>query len=45
MARQGLDATGYALDLTKATRFIGVFDLAYKNKSDTGVPRQDGYEI
>ena len=45
MARQGLDATGYALELTKATRFIGVFDLAYRNKSDTGVPRQNGYEI
>ena len=45
MARQGLDATGYALDLTKITRFIGVFDLAYKNKSETGVPRQNGYEI
>ena len=45
MARQGLDATGYALGLTKATRFIGVFDLAYKNKSDSGVPRQNGYEI
>ena len=40
MARQGLDATGYALELTKATRFIWVFDLAYKNKTDTGVPRR-----
>ncbi|MEO6064342.1 MAG: TolC family protein, partial [Lysobacterales bacterium] len=45
MARQGLDATGYALELTKVTRFIGVFDLAYKNKSETGLPRQNGYEI
>ena len=45
LARQGLEATGYALELTQATRFIGVFDLAYKNKSDTGVPRQNGYEI
>ena len=45
MARQGLDATGYALELTRITRFIGVFELAYKNKNDTGVPRQNGYEI
>jgi outer membrane protein TolC len=45
LARQGLDATGYALELTRVTRFIGVFDLAYKNKSDSGVPRQNGYEI
>ncbi len=45
MARQVLDATGYALELTSVTRFVGVFDLAYRNKNDTGVPRQDGYEI
>ncbi|MEO8302889.1 MAG: TolC family protein [Betaproteobacteria bacterium] len=45
MARQGLDATGYALELTRATRFIGLFDLAYRNKSDTGSPLQKGYEI
>lgn len=45
LARQGLEATGYALDLTKVTRFVGVFDLAYRNKSDTGAPRQNGYEI
>ncbi|MEO8347038.1 MAG: TolC family protein [Betaproteobacteria bacterium] len=45
MARQGLEATGNALELTNATRFVGVFDLAYKNKSDTGVPRQNGYEV
>lgn len=45
MARQGLDATVYALGLTRATRFVNVFDLAYKNKSDAGVPRRNGYEI
>ena len=45
LARRGLDATAYALDLTRANRWINVFDLAYKNQSDAGVPRRDGYEI
>jgi outer membrane protein TolC len=45
LARQGLDATGFALGLTKATRFVSVFDVAYKNKSDTGASLQSGYEI
>jgi len=45
MARQGLDATGYALELTRVTRFVSVFELAYKNKSERGDPRQNGYEI
>jgi outer membrane protein TolC len=45
MARQGLDATVYALGLARATRFVNVFDLAYKNKSDAGIPRRNGYEI
>jgi outer membrane protein TolC len=45
LARQGLDATGFALGLTKATRFVSVFDAAYKNKSDTGASLQSGYEV
>ncbi|MEO8752809.1 MAG: TolC family protein [Casimicrobiaceae bacterium] len=45
MARQGLDATVYALGLTRATRFVNVFDLAYRNKNDAGAPRRNGYEI
>ena len=45
MARQGLDATGYALGLTQATRWISVFDLTYRNQSDAGIGRRNGYEI
>ena len=45
MARQGLDATGYALGLTQATRWISVFDLTYRNQSDAGIARRNGYEI
>ena len=45
MARQGLEATGYALGLTNANRWLNVFDVAYRNQSDAGVPRRNGYEI
>jgi len=45
MARQGMEATGYALGLTKAHRWLNVFDVAYRNQSDAGVPRRNGYEI
>jgi outer membrane protein TolC len=45
MARRGVDATASALGLTRATRFINVFEAGYVNKSQTGVPRENGYEI
>jgi len=45
MARRSADATASSLGLTRATRFINVFALGYANKSQTGEPRQDGYEI
>jgi outer membrane protein TolC len=45
MARQGLEATGFALGLTNANRWIGIFDFAYRNQSDAGVPRRNGYEL
>ncbi len=38
-------ATAAALGLTRATAFINVFDAGYKNKSATGKPRENGYEI
>lgn len=45
MAKRDAEATASALGLTKATRFINVLDAGYQNKSQTGSPRQNGYEI
>jgi outer membrane protein TolC len=45
MARRSVDATAKSLGLTKATRFINVLEVGYANKSQTGEPRQNGYEI
>jgi outer membrane protein TolC len=45
LARRNAEATASALGLTKATRFINVLDAGYRNKSETGNPRQNGYEI
>lgn len=45
IARQGASATAAALGLTRATGFINVFELGYANKSQSGAPRQNGYEI
>ncbi len=44
-ARRDTEATAAALGLTKATGFINVFDAGYANKSTTGLPRQNGYQI
>ena len=45
MARRDADATAKALGLTRATGFINVLDAGYANKSETGKPRQNGYEV
>jgi outer membrane protein TolC len=45
IARQDAEATAQALGLTRATRFINVFDAGYANKSTTGAARQNGYEV
>ena len=45
IARQDAQATAKALGLTKATGFINVFDAGYINKSTTGAPRENGYEV
>lgn len=45
MAKRDAHATASALGLTKATRFINVLDAGYTNKSETGEPRANGYEI
>ena len=45
MARRDAEATASSLGLTRATGFINVFDAGYANKSQTGQPRENGYEI
>ena len=44
-ARRETEAMAAALGLTKATGFINVFDAGYTNKSTTGLPRENGYQI
>jgi len=45
MARRGAEATASALGLTRATGVVNVFEAGYINKSQTGAPRENGYEI
>lgn len=45
MAKRDAASTADALGLTKATRFVNVLDAGYINKSETGRPRSNGYEI
>jgi outer membrane protein TolC len=45
MARRSVEATARSLGLGKATRFINVLELGYVDKSVSGAPRSDGYEI
>lgn len=45
MAKRDVEATASALGLTKMTGFINVFDAGYINKSESGKPRANGYEI
>ncbi len=44
-ARRDTEAMADALGLTKATGFINVFDAGYANKSSTGLPRENGYQV
>jgi outer membrane protein TolC len=45
MAKRAAEHTARSLGLTKTTRFINVLELGYQNKSATGEPRANGYEI
>ena len=45
IAKRNTEAAAKSLGLTKATRFINVLAVGYQNKSETGLPRSDGYEI
>ena len=44
-ARRDTEATAAALGLTRATGFISVFDAGYANKSTSGLPRENGYQV
>jgi outer membrane protein TolC len=44
-ARRSAESTARSLGLTRATRFVNVLDIGYQNKSVTGEPRANGYEI
>ncbi|TCS33111.1 outer membrane protein TolC [Paucimonas lemoignei] len=45
IAKRGVESTARALGLSQASRFINVLDIGYINKSETGTPRGNGYEI
>jgi outer membrane protein TolC len=45
MAKRDTEAMAANLGLSKATRFINVFEAGYTNESNTGEKRQNGYEI
>ena len=45
VARRNAEATARNLGLTRTTGFINVFEIGYANKSETGSPRSNGYEI
>jgi outer membrane protein TolC len=45
MARRDAEASARALGLTKVSGFINVLDAGYINKSETGQPRANGYEV
>lgn len=44
-ARRATESTARSLGLTRATRVVNVLELGYQNKSTSGEPRADGYEI
>jgi outer membrane protein TolC len=45
MAKRSTESVAHSLGLTRATRFVNVLHLGYQNKSVTGEPRANGYEI
>lgn len=45
IARRDAEATASALGLTRTTRFVNVLDAGYLNKSTSGAPRENGYEV
>ena len=44
-SKRDTQASASALGLTRATGFINVLDAGYANKSTTGQPRENGYQV
>ena len=44
-ARSDADALARSLGLTKATRFINLLEVGFQSNSETGQPRQRGWEV
>lgn len=44
-ARRSTESTARSLGLTRATRLVNVLELGYANKSVSGEPRANGYEV
>lgn len=44
-AKRATESLATSLGLTKTTRFVNVLDLSYLNNSESGKPRETGYEI
>jgi outer membrane protein TolC len=45
MAKRTTEATAKSLGLTRTTRFVNALELGYQNKSETDIPRSNGYEV
>jgi outer membrane protein TolC len=45
MAKRDVDATARSLGLNNATRFANALDVGYQNKSQTGTPNEQGFEV
>lgn len=45
MAKRAAASTASAYGLTRATRFVNVLEVGYTNKSESGSPRANGFEI
>ncbi|CAN5298491.1 TolC family protein [soil metagenome] len=45
LARQSAATLADSWGLTRATRFVNVLDAGWRNKSESGSPRLDGYQI
>lgn len=45
MARLSAAATARSLGLTRATRLVNVLEVGYQNKSESGRPRSNGFEV
>lgn len=45
LARRETEATAKSLGLTKVTRWVNALDVGYQNKSQTGTPHENGFQV